>query len=189
MGLGSGASPVPREVKSPLAEFDLDLPKGALARYFASRENVLLAYLFGSQARGRSWAESDIDLAVLLTDRPDDGACLDARLDLLGGLMDQLETDEVDVLILNQAPPALRHAVLSDGIELFCRDRRVAMEFRLRAFNEYLDFLPIQRRHERAFLEKARRGALFLGDDTGPRPSQPDPQMLEHFTRIPGDDL
>jgi hypothetical protein len=55
----------------------------------------------------------------------------------------------------------LRYAVLRDGILLFCRDRQAMIEFRVRALNEYLDFKPILKRHERAILEKARKGELF----------------------------
>jgi len=140
--------------------FDLGQYAEKLSRYFASIEDVILAYLFGSHARGRAWAESDVDVAVLLAGRPDDDHCLDTRMEVIGRLMDLLRTDDVDVVILNQAPPALRYAVLRDGILLYCRDHRAKMEFHLYTLNEYLDFQPILRRHERAFLDKARRGEL-----------------------------
>lgn len=136
----------------------------ALEQYFASQADVVLAYLFGSYARGQAWAESDVDIAVLLEGHPDDEHCLDRRLDLASDLTDLLHAD-VDVLILNQAPPALRYAVLRDGVLLFCRDRQAMVMFRLRAVNEYLDFLPILQRHEAAILKKARKGELLRGHD------------------------
>jgi predicted nucleotidyltransferase len=115
--------------------FHLDQHAEALERYFASLDGVVLAYLFGSHARGRAWAHSDVDVAVLLEGRPDDGRCFDLRLEVIGGLMGILHINDVDVLILNQAPPALRYAVLRDSLLLFFRDRQ-AMEFRVRALNE-----------------------------------------------------
>lgn len=81
------------------------------------------------------------------------------------------------VLILNQAPPALRYAVLRDGILLFCRDQRTRIEFYLRAVNEYLDFKPILKRHERSILEKARKGEL-------PRGYNPHRGTLERYQRL-----
>jgi predicted nucleotidyltransferase len=127
-----------------MSYFNLDKHKDALERYFASLREVVLAYLFGSHARGQAWAHSDVDVAVLLED--DDGdRCFDVRLEV------------------NQAPPALRYAVLRDGILLFCRDHRARIEFHLRTVNEYLDFKPILERHERAILEKARKGELLDG--------------------------
>ena len=148
-----------------MEHFDLSQYVDRLEQYFASLEGVVLAYLFGSHARGQAWAQSDVDVAVLLENRPDDDRCFDMRLEVIGGLMNLLDTDEVDVLILNQAPPALRYAVLRDGVLLYCRDRQAMIEFRVRAVNEYLDFKPILRRHERAILEKARKGELLSGYD------------------------
>ncbi len=148
-----------------MESFDLGQYAEALEQYFASLDGVVAAYLFGSHARGRAWAHSDVDVAVLLAGRPDDDHCFDMRLEVIGGLMDILQTNDVDVLILNQAPPALRYAVLRDGVLLFCRDRQALIEFRVRALNEYLDFKPILKRHGDAILEKARKGELLSGYD------------------------
>jgi len=158
-----------------------------LEQYFASLEGVVLAYLFGSHARGQAWAQSDVDVAVLLENRPDDDRCFDMRLEVIGGLMNLLDTDEVDVLILNQAPPALRYAVLRDGVLLYCRDRQAMIEFRVRAVNEYLDFKPILERHKRAILEKARKGELLSGYDARIQTPRPDPKVLARFARPPTD--
>jgi len=111
-----------------MESFDLGQYATDLENYFASLEGVVLAYLFVSHARGRVWAQSDVDVAVLLEGRPDDDRCFDMRLEVIGGLMGILHTDDVDVLILNQAPPTLRYSVLQDGILLFCRDRQAMIE-------------------------------------------------------------
>jgi predicted nucleotidyltransferase len=142
---------------------DIPYHHEALTRYFASQENVVLAYLFGSQARGQANTLSDIDIAVLLGGRPDSAHCFEARLQIMGELMDILHANEVDVAILNQTPPALSYRVLRDGIMLFCRDRDQMIAFRVRIINEYLDFKPILERHTHAIIEKARKGELFNG--------------------------
>ena len=143
--------------------FHLDEHKQSLAAYFAALEDVALAYLFGSHARGQAGPLSDVDVAVLLAGRPDDGRCFDMRLDIIGGLMDILRTGDVDVAILNRTPLALRYRVLRDGVLLFCRDRQAMIEFYVRTMNEYLDFVPVIDQHESAILERARKGELLHG--------------------------
>jgi len=146
-----------------MAAFNLDEHKSALEAYFASLDGVTSAYLFGSHARGQAGPLSDVDVAVLLAGRPDDDRCFDMRLEIMGGLMDVLHVNEVDVAILNQAPLALRYRALRDGVLLFCCDRQAMVEFCARTVIEYLDFKPVIERHERAILERARKGELLHG--------------------------
>lgn len=91
--------------------------------------------------------------------------------------MGLLHTNEVDGLILNQAPPALRYAVLRDGILIFCRDQQARIEFRVRTINDYLDFKPMLKRHGDAILEKAQKGELSCGHD-------PYQGTLERYRRL-----
>jgi predicted nucleotidyltransferase len=146
-----------------MATFNLDEHRRALEAYFASLDNLVLAYLFGSHARDQAGPLSDVDVAVLLAGRPDDGHCFDMRLEIIGGLMDILHINAVDVAILNQVPLALRYRVLRDGRLLYCRDRQAMIEFYARTVTEYLDFKPVIERHERAILERARKGELLHG--------------------------
>ena len=172
-----------------MEQLDLSQYAGRLEQYFASLDGVVLAYLFGSHARGRAWKHSDVDVAVLLVGHPDDDRCFDVRLEVIGGMMDIFQTDDVDVLVLNQAPPALRYAVLRDGIVLFCRDRQAMIEFRVRAVNEYLDFKPILKRHERAILEKARKGELLSGYDPYRGALERYRQLRERLAETPPPDV
>ncbi len=172
-----------------MKDFEFDEHKNAMERYFDSLHSVVLAYLFGSHARGQAWAHSDIDIAVLLAGDRDDEECFDIRLEIIGGLMKILNTNDVDVLILNQAPPALAYAVLRDGILVFCRDHQTRIEYQLHTVNKYLDFKPILERHERAILEKARKGELLSGYDSHHRTPRPDAKVLARFARLPADEL
>jgi len=143
--------------------FDLAQYRTDLERYFASFDDVVTAYLFGSYARRQAGPLSDVDVAVLLTGAPDSQHCLDRRLEIIGGLMELLHVNDVDVVILNQVPLALRYRVLRDGVLLYCRDQQARIEFTARTVSEYLDFKPILQRHERAILERARKGELLRG--------------------------
>jgi predicted nucleotidyltransferase len=143
-----------------MGTFNLDEHKPALEAYFAALDDVVLAYLFGSHARGQAGPLSDIDVAVLLAGQPDDSRCFDMRLEIIGGLIDILRADDVDVAILNQTPLALRYRVLRDGVLLFCRDHQAMIE-----------------RHEHAILERARKGELLHGHN-------PHRGTLERYRRL-----
>ena len=146
-----------------MATFNLNEYKQTLEAYFASADDLVLAYLFGSHARGRAGPLSDVDVAVLLAGRLNDDNCFDRRLEITGGLTDILPAEDVDVAILNQAPLALRYRVVRDGVLLFCRDRQAMIELRVRTVSEYLDFKPVIEQHERAILQRARKGQLLHG--------------------------
>ena len=83
------------------------LPAGEA--YIKSRKDVLFAYLFGGLARGKPSPLSDVDIAVYLSE---DGDVIEKKMEILGKLMDLLETDEIDLVILNSAPLALRMKIL-----------------------------------------------------------------------------
>jgi uncharacterized protein len=134
-----------------------------LAAYLASQDEVVLAYLFGSWARGQAGSLSDVDIAVLLAGNPDEDHSLDRRMDLAADLNALLAGADVDVVILNQAPVALAYRVLRDGLLLSCRDQDVRIQYTARIVMEYLDFKPVLELFERAVLERARRGELTDG--------------------------
>jgi len=97
-----------------------------LVRHFGSRAlpGVHSIYLFGSEATGRAHRESDVDVAVLL-DRavhPDRRTRDDFATDLTSELIHVLSRNEVDLIVLNDAPPELGRAVVQRGTRVFCAD-------------------------------------------------------------------
>ena len=135
----------------------------SLKAYFAPQSDVVLAYLFGSHATGRAGPLSDVDVAVLLAGQPSAHACFDRRLDIIGGLMSLLRTNDVDVLVLNQATLVLRYQVVRSGILVHCADRQAAVGFRVETLNLYFDFKPILDHHRRVFFAKIRAGEMLSG--------------------------
>jgi predicted nucleotidyltransferase len=88
--------------------------KGLLSKaeaYLRSRSDVAFAYLFGSLAKGEPKPLSDVDIAIYFLDESD---IAEKKLDILGDLMELLETDEIDLVILNTAPLTLRMKVIED---------------------------------------------------------------------------
>ena len=70
------------------------------ANYLESHPKVVFSYLFGSLAKGIPLPLSDVDIAIFLKRNVN---IADTKLDILGGLMDILRTDEIDLVILNTA--------------------------------------------------------------------------------------
>jgi predicted nucleotidyltransferase len=81
-------------------------------------------YLFGSQAAGRAHRESDVDVAVLLRwdVYPTPQERFEARLRLIADLSAALGRNDVDLVVLNDAPPLLGRHVVTTGRRLLCAD-------------------------------------------------------------------
>jgi predicted nucleotidyltransferase len=106
------------------------------------KQKVVFAYLFGSQAMGTAGRLSDTDVAVYLDDRIPRDKHFDARLEVLGALMDVLKTDDIDVAVLNDAPPLLAHRILKEGVLIFSDNDKVRLAYEVRAVLKYLDWKP-----------------------------------------------
>ena len=81
---------------------------------------VTLGFLFGSRARGDADPGSDVDVAVVFDDATSDSS--GRRLRLGVDLALALGTDDVDVVDLGSASPALVRAVFRDGERLVGTD-------------------------------------------------------------------
>lgn len=64
------------------------------------RPEILFAYLFGSLAGGVQKPFSDVDIAVYIAGNVNFG---EIQLDILESLTDVLQTDEIDLVVLNTA--------------------------------------------------------------------------------------
>jgi predicted nucleotidyltransferase len=109
-----------------------------------ARDQVLAAFLFGSQARGGPGPLSDIDIAVLHAPDLDRADVLRLTLDLARAAGAALGTGEIDIVPLNHASPLLRHRVARDGVLLVERDPRARVRFQAAALRDYLDTEPLR---------------------------------------------
>jgi predicted nucleotidyltransferase len=110
------------------------------AAYLRSHPGVVFAYLFGGLARGEPRPLSDVDIAVYLAGI----ATADVKLDILGKLIDILGTDEIDLVILNTASPALAMNVLRKKQVVADNEPAMRHRFESLAFKKYFDFLPVE---------------------------------------------
>jgi hypothetical protein len=61
----------------------------------------------------------------------------------------------VDLVLLDEAPPALAYRVFRDGRTIVVRDRPALAARRARAFLDYLDFRPVEELCARGVLAAA----------------------------------
>ena len=133
----------------------------ALERLFqeAATAGIVSVYLFGSQASGRAHRQSDVDLAVLLRWElcPGRRERFEARVRLSSDLGAALGRNEIDVVILNDAPPHLAARIVTAGRRVCCADPEAdhasLRDVQLRA----ADLTPFLRRTGRVKLEAIRR--------------------------------
>jgi hypothetical protein len=113
---------------------------------------VVAAYLFGSQASGATTPLSDVDIAVILEPHVASPGNVQARL--ISDLMLALRRSDIDVVILNAAPPLLKERASSRGRLIYCRDAVARIRFEVAARREYLDTQPLRDAQDKALLDR-----------------------------------
>lgn len=113
-------------------------------------ETLDLAALFGSRAAGRIEPQSDIDLAVLLSDRS-----LRSKREV-GVALARAFDRQVDVIHLDEAPPLLRFEIAKSGVLVFERRPGAWARERARAMIDWWDWAPLARRIHGAAVARLR---------------------------------
>ena len=126
-----------------------------LRRALESAPTVAYALVFGSTARGSRHSASDVDVAVEL--QPE--APRDVRS--LGTLAAHLEAavgGPIDLVLLDEAPPAVAYRAFRDGRPVLVRDRAALVARKARVILDYLDFRPVEERCAAGVLRRAAAG-------------------------------
>ena len=114
-----------------------------------------LVYLFGSQATEHAAPVSDYDLGVLI----DRGANQDQiQAEFRHELACVLDTDRIDVVVLNSAPVELAYAVIVQRERLYERDVFTRVEFEADTMSRYGDYLPFLRALRKDMLREDKDG-------------------------------
>jgi predicted nucleotidyltransferase len=124
----------------------LDAPARARLARALDAPGVIAASLIGSQATGRAGPLSDVDVAVWLDAGLDPYARYELRLGLLDAACVALGTDELDLIVLNDASPLMRHRAMRDGSRLIERDHDARVRLEARGLLDYLDTAPLRAR-------------------------------------------
>jgi predicted nucleotidyltransferase len=118
-----------------------DLVPKALT-YLQSMPDILFAYLFGSFGRGNRLPLSDVDIAVYLKEPT---VVQEKKMEILGALIDILRTDEIDLVVLNDAPLPLRMRILESKKVVVDHEPSHRHHYESLTMREYFDFSILER--------------------------------------------
>jgi predicted nucleotidyltransferase len=121
-------SPLPENIEELLAE---------AYEYLRADKDIFFAYLFGSLARKEAGPLSDVDIAVYCGE----GASFpEKKLEILGNLANILKTDEIDLVVLNRAPLALRMKILENKMVIVDKAPLIRHRYESLTMRQYFDF-------------------------------------------------
>lgn len=126
-----------------------------LKEYFKNREDVMMAFVFGSQIKERHSKISDWDIACYFKpiseaiewekerDYPEESK-------IWGDLTRILQTDNVDFIVLNRVPSNIADSAIR-GLPLVIKDRRLYLEFMLIITREAEDYHQTAREYSEVY--------------------------------------
>lgn len=115
--------------------------------------NVAALIAFGSLAKSRLTPLSDLDFALLLSNRLSKAERFDKHLELIGRFNSVFGTDEIDLVVLNDASLKFCHQVFKTGKLLHLGNKHELIDFREKIVKLYLDFRFFRDGYDRVFLE------------------------------------
>ena len=102
--------------------------------------DVVALYAFGSLAAGDLKPLSDLDFGILISGKFDKQKRFDKHLDLIGKFNEVLKTDEVDLVMMNDAPMCFSHNIIKSGKLIHCTNKIELIDFIEKTIKLYLDF-------------------------------------------------
>lgn len=130
-------------------EKTIDEFKKILKEYFQNHTEIGVAYIFGSVAQGKTSALSDIDIAIITDSQQvkEKTYRYGYKAEILSDLIKLLKSNNVDLVILNEANTLIKHRVLYFGKLIYSKNERKRIEFQIDTINKYNDFKQLIKPH------------------------------------------
>lgn len=119
---------------------------------------IQFAYIFGSRAKGNVHPLSDYDIAVFIDMETAPSFPYGISGHISGLFAGKIQTQKIQVVILNEANPFLAFEAVDKGHLIFKRDPRIHHDFVFRAYQQYFDLKRLYRLREEKLLERIRDG-------------------------------
>jgi len=110
---------------------------------FCKEQDIVLAFLFGSEARGASHQESDIDIGILFDKKVNSEQYLLLEGKSIEFFSEIYPKKEINIVNLNIAPPLLKQTVILEGKSLYARNKINQIFFQIQTLKEYEDYLHL----------------------------------------------
>jgi len=130
-------------------------------RIFSKERKVVLAYIFGSSAEGRTNPLSDLDFAVHLDEELSQKKMRNTHTRLLNRLISTLG-DEIDLVLMNSADLLMKFNIIKKGKLIHQRSEREKVMIESQIMDLYMDMKPYRERHVDKTLEKIKKEGLKL---------------------------
>ena len=128
-----------------------------IKKIFSDENDISLSYIFGSQLKGKTGPLSDYDFAVFLSRKPS----FQFKYRLKNKLVNILNTEQVDLVILNDAPIELKYNVIATGKIIFQKNSIIRTEFEAGTLSRYFDYLPVLRAQKKEVLKSKPKGEKY----------------------------
>lgn len=115
--------------------------------------DLIALYAFGSLATGTLKPLSDLDFGILLDKKLDKNQRFEKHIELIGKFTDTFRTDEIDLIILNDASIRMAFQILKTGKMLACKNIAALTDFCECLVKNYLDFKFMSSSFDAVFLE------------------------------------
>ena len=115
--------------------------------------DVVALFAFGSLATGNLKPLSDLDFGILVSSLIGNQKRFDKHLDLIGIFNEVLQTDEVDLVMMNDAPMRFSHNIIKSGKLLYRSNNAELADFTEKTIKLYLDFRYFKDAFDDAFLK------------------------------------
>jgi predicted nucleotidyltransferase len=129
-----------------------------LSSFLNMQDFVRAAYMFGSVAEGRQGPMSDIDVAVFMDKKLGKKERSKKKIFLINKICSILKTDNVDLVVMNDASLLLNYNIIKQGKVLKTGKERVFLETRLMC--DYLDRKFYDDMYARASLDRVAREGI-----------------------------
>ena len=127
----------------------MDEIKNTLTGYLQKHPEIEVAYIFGSLAQGKTNALSDIDIAIITDSQQinNKNYRYGYKAEILTDLIKLLKTNNIDLVILNEANTLLKHRVLRHGKLIYSKNERKRINFQIDTINKYNDYTQLIKPH------------------------------------------
>lgn len=130
-----------------------------IINYFRKRPEVAAVYLYGSQAKGVAKRSSDIDLAVLATDKSSYTGLNSPQILFTQELSRALDK-KVEVQDLKTVRIDFAHRVLTEGKLIHSNNEKVRIMFEESVFRRYFDLKPFLDEFYKSLSIMAKKGEI-----------------------------
>jgi predicted nucleotidyltransferase len=125
----------------------------AVIEKISKDSDIIALFAFGSLASDALKPLSDLDFGILVSGKIAKHKRFEKHLELIGLFTEVLRTDEVDLVLMNDAPMRFSHNIIKSGKLMYCGNFGELTDFVEKTTKLYLDFQFFREAFDKVFLE------------------------------------